>query len=70
MTNSSILFHTITICNMPEKMGKMEFAQKFPGDAQILEGVISREPIFSGPEIFRDGSSHYFLQILKFSART
>ena len=58
MVKSCRLSHTIIICNMKSlpctKLEKIEFAQKLPGHAQILEGSISWEPIF-----FRDGSSHH-----------
>ena len=74
MAKSCRLSHTIIISNIKSlpctKLEKIEFAQKLPGHAQILEGSILREPIFSGPEIFRNGSSHYFLQLLKFSAKS
>ena len=67
MAKSCAPFHTTIICNIKSltctKLEKIEFAQKLPGHAQILEGL-------SGPEIFRDGSSHYFLQLLKFSAKS
>ena len=72
MAKSCGPFHITIICNIKSltstKLEKIAFAQKLPGHAQILEGSISREQIFSGPEIFRNGSSLYFLQLLKFSA--
>ena len=68
------LFHTIIICNIKSlpcpKLEKIEFAQKLPGHAQILEARYLENQFFSGPEIFRNGSSHYFLQMLKFSAKS
>ena len=63
------LSHTIITCNIKSlpciKLEKIEFAQKLPGHAQILEGSISWERFF-----FWNGSSHYFLQMLKFSAKS
>ena len=42
--------HTTIICNIKSltctKLEKIEFAQKLPGHARILEGSISWEPIF------------------------
>ena len=45
MAKSCRLFHTIIVCNIKAlactKLEKIEFAQKLPGHAQILEGSIS-----------------------------
>ena len=51
MAKSCAPFHTTIICNIKSltctKLEKIEFAQKLPGHAQILEGSISWEPDFS-----------------------
>ena len=64
MAKSCRLFHTIVICNIKSppclKLEKIGVAQKMPGQPQMLEGS----------EIFRDGSSYYFLPFLKFSEKS
>ena len=77
IAKSCKLSHTILICNIKSltctKLEKIEFAQKLPkncpGMPKSQQARYLANQFFSGPEIFRDGSSHYFLLLLKFSAK-